>query len=94
MFGRRRSRAQDQDVSTVTIAPGMTKDEVEGLLGRPRNSFSEAEYRQGRPMAMAGGGEDRLSHNEYWFYQDFPKKGITTMITFHKGKVHHLTQRH
>lgn len=69
----------------------MTTAQVRRLLGRPKRSFTEEEYRRGVTY-VAGGGEDWLLDNEYWFYEGYPEEGVKTMITFHKGRVDKLTQ--
>lgn len=74
-----------QSTPVAKVKAGMTEEQVEGLLGRPQQTATEQEFQDDRPMVGEGGR--RMKDNVYWYYEDLPRQGMTTMITFRKGRV-------
>jgi hypothetical protein len=80
---KRKSRTSVSEIET-----GMTAEQVNGLLGVPQERVTEEEFQKGR---MMHGGRSLLG-NEYWYYDNIPRRGWTTMVTLRKGLVVGVTQ--
>lgn len=72
----------------MRIETGMKRKEAVRLLGAPNNKSTGRGFLSSYESVSGSSGLlGLLLRQEFWMYTNHPTKGMTTMITFTKGRV-------